>query len=116
MAHFAELDENNVVVRVIVVANSDCGDVFPASESVGQAFIASLGITGNWLQTSYNNGFRTRYAGIGAVYVPEHDMFTASRPFPSWTLDANHDWQPPVPKPEIDGWWEWNETALEWQR
>ena len=68
MAHFAKIN-NNIVHQVIVVANSDCDDLpFPASESVGQAFIASLGIAGEWLQTSYNNNFRGCYAGVGYTW------------------------------------------------
>lgn len=76
MAHFAQLDENNRVVQVIVVSNDDCGGGdFPASESVGQAFIASIGLGGTWKQTSYNNNFRKQYAGIGHVYDPIVDEF-----------------------------------------
>jgi hypothetical protein len=75
MAHFAKV-KNNIVEQVIVVANSDCGDLdFPASEPVGQAFIASLGIEGEWLQTSYNGNFRGRYAGIGFTYDEVSDSF-----------------------------------------
>jgi hypothetical protein len=79
MAHFAQVDENNVVRQVIVVANSDCGGGdFPASEPVGQAFINSLdGLQGTWLQTSYNGNFRGRYAGIGYTYDAELDEFVA---------------------------------------
>ena len=69
MAHFARMSVDNIVEDVIVVANSDCGDLeFPASEPIGQAFIASLGISGEWLQTSYNNSFRGVYAGIGYLF------------------------------------------------
>lgn len=65
MAHFAQI-ENNVVQNVIVVSNDDCGGgEFPESEPIGQAFIASLGLTGEWLQTSYHANFRGKYAGIG---------------------------------------------------
>lgn len=75
MAHFAQLT-GNYVTDVIVVANADCGDLpFPESEPVGQAFIASLGIEGTWLQTSYNGNFRGCYAGIGYTYDPELDQF-----------------------------------------
>lgn len=64
MAHFAKVI-NNEVIEVIVVANADCDDLpFPESEPVGQAFIASLGIAGDWLQTSYNGNFRGAYAGL----------------------------------------------------
>jgi len=78
MAHFAQLNDNNTVTQVIVVANTDCGDLdFPASEPVGQAFIAGLGLTGTWKQTSYNNNFRGRYAGIGYTYDAVLDEFVA---------------------------------------
>jgi hypothetical protein len=78
MAHFAQLNDNNMVTQVIVVANSDCGDLdFPASETVGQAFIAGLGLTGTWKQTSYNGNFRGRYAGIGYTYDAVLDEFVA---------------------------------------
>jgi len=78
MAHFAQLNDSNTVTQVIVVANSDCGDFdFPASETVGQAFIAGLGLTGTWKQTSYNNNFRGRYAGIGYTYDAVLDEFIA---------------------------------------
>ena len=77
MAHFAKV-ENGVVQQVIVVADSDCGGgTFPASEPVGQAFIASLGLVGEWLQTSYNNNFRDKYAGIGYTYDADADVFVA---------------------------------------
>ena len=83
MAHFAQLNDNNTVSQVIVVANSDCGDLeFPASEAVGQAFIASLGLTGTWKQTSYNNNFRGKYAGIGDIYDAELDEFVTPTPPP----------------------------------
>lgn len=77
MAHFAKV-ENGVVQQVIVVADSDCGGgEFPASEPVGQAFIASLGLAGEWKQTSYNNNFRDKYAGIGYTYDSVNDVFVA---------------------------------------
>lgn len=70
MAHFAEI-VNNTVNNVIVVSNDNCDNLpFPESEPVGQAFIASLGISGDWLQTSYNGNFRGNYAGIGYQYDP----------------------------------------------
>jgi hypothetical protein len=77
MAHFAKI-ENGAVSQVIVVSNSDCGGGdFPTSESVGQAFLASLGLGDNWKQTSYNGNFRGRYAGIGYTYDVELDAFIA---------------------------------------
>lgn len=77
MAHFAKI-ENNVVKQVIVVADADCaGGNFPESESAGQAFIALLDLDGTWLQTSYNNNFRGRFAGIGFIYSVDTDEFVA---------------------------------------
>lgn len=77
MAHFAKIN-NNIVEQVIVVANADCGGLeFPESEPVGQAFIASLGLVGEWLQTSYNGNFRGTYAGIGYTYDEVSDTFVA---------------------------------------
>ena len=71
MAHFAKI-ENNVVQQVIVVSNNDCGGgEFPESEPIGQMFIASLGIEGDWLQTSYHANFRGCYAGVGTVFDPD---------------------------------------------
>lgn len=80
MAHFAKV-ENSIIQQVIVIANSDCDDLeFPESEPVGQAFIASLGLEGEWLQTSYNANFRGAYAGIGFTYDAELDAFIAPTP------------------------------------
>ena len=76
MAHFAEIDEYQIVRSVIVIDNSDCGGGdYPDSETIGQAFIASIGIDGDWLQTSYNNNFRGQYAGQGMTYDPTLDEF-----------------------------------------
>ena len=75
MAHFARINDNTVQ-QVIVVSNDDCGGGdFPASEAAGQAFIASLGLAGEWKQTSYNGNFRAKYAGIGDRYDAELDEF-----------------------------------------
>lgn len=75
MAHFAQI-EDGTVKQVIVISNDDCGGGdFPSSEPVGQSFIASLGIDGEWLQTSYSGSFRGRYAGPGYTYDPEKDEF-----------------------------------------
>jgi hypothetical protein len=80
MAYFAEISDN-LVIQVIAVANSDCDNLpFPESEPYGQAFIASLGLQGQWLQTSYNANFRGRYAGIGYTYDDELDEFIAPQP------------------------------------
>jgi hypothetical protein len=75
MAHFARIDEN-IIREVIVIDNIDCGGGdFPESEAVGQAFISSIGLAGEWLQTSYNGNFRGTYAGIRFTYDPDLDIF-----------------------------------------
>ena len=77
MAHFAKID-NGIVCEVIVVSNDDCGGGdFPQSEPIGQTFIASLGIPGQWLQTSYHANFRAKYAGIGDQYLVATDQFVS---------------------------------------
>jgi hypothetical protein len=113
VAHFAELDENGVVKRIVVVSNDDCKDESGnESESIGIAFCQSL-LGGTWVQTSYNHNFRKQYAGAGYRYDEAVDIFIAPQPYPSWSLDANHDWQAPSPKPS-EGSWEWNEDSLSW--
>lgn len=77
MAHFARVDDG-IVREVIVINNEDCGGGdFPASEPIGQTFIASIGLAGEWRQTSYNSTFRSTYAGIGFIYDSENDVFVA---------------------------------------
>ena len=77
MAHFARID-SGIVREVIVIDNADCGGgEFPESEPIGQAFIASIGLAGEWKQTSYNGNFRGSYAGIGFTYDSENDVFVA---------------------------------------
>jgi len=77
VAHFAQV-QDGIVRSVIVVNNSDCGGgEFPDSEPIGQAFIADIGIEGDWLQTSYNNNFRGQYAGQGMTYDPALDEFVS---------------------------------------
>ena len=119
MAHFAEVDENGNVLRVIVVNNSDCGDLpFPESEPIGVAFCKMLfGSETNWVQTSYNSSFRTRYAGIGSKYLAGIDTFATAQPHPSWTLNEfDGVWEAPVPKPEIPNGYTaiWDEENQEW--
>jgi len=81
VAHFAQVDEYQIVRNVIVVDNDDCGGgEFPDSEPIGQDFIASIGIEGDWLQTSYNNNFRGQYAGQGMTYDPTLDEFVSPQP------------------------------------
>lgn len=117
MAHFAKINENNLVEQVIIVGNEICGEptlVFPETDGAGQAFIANtLKIGGVWKQTSYNGSFRKQYAGIGYTYDADADVFVAPQPFPSWSLDENHDWRAPVARP--DGDYYWDEDSLSWK-
>lgn len=106
MAHFAELDNNNTVLRVLVIPDEQ--------EHRGHDFLANdLGLGGTWIQTSYNNRIRKQYAGIGYTYDPIADVFITPQPFPSWELNENHDWQPPLPMP-IEGRWYWDEATVSW--
>lgn len=114
MAHFAELDSNNIVKRVIVVATRDNSDATGVEkESIGRAFCERL-FGGTWVQTSYNGNMRKRYAGIGYSYSSALDAFIAPQPYPSWTLDANTDWQAPVPMPTDGQKYSWDEAAQAW--
>jgi len=102
------VDENNVVVQVLVVPDEQ--------EHRGQDYLAQdLGLGGIWYQTSYNHRIRKQYAGIGYTYDEAADVFVAPQPFPSWTLDENHDWQPPKAKPEDGLMYFWNEESLDWE-
>jgi hypothetical protein len=118
MAHFAKLDENNLVVDVNVVNNEDVQDLpFPASEAVGIEFLTqwSGGYT-NWKQTSYNANFRKHYAGIGFTYDVSRDAFIPPKPYPSWVLEEETCvWMPPVPYPEDpENLYIWDEDAQTW--
>lgn len=115
MAHFAELDENNVVLRVIVVDTKDNSTADGVEkESIGQAFCERL-FGGKWLQTSYNHNMRVRYAGIGYTYNETLDAFIPPKPYPSWTLDnATADWIAPVPYPTDGETYTWNESTQSW--
>jgi len=115
VAHFAQIDTDGTVLQVICVSNANAPDPAPAhSEPLGQAFIASLGLTGEWRQTSYHGNFRKQYAGIGFQYHADGDVFTKPKPYPSWILDADYEWQPPIPMPTEGGPWSWDEATLSW--
>ena len=103
MAHFAEIVDG-VVQRVIVVHDNE--------EANGAQFCHDL-LGGEWVQTSYNHKIRKQFAGIGYTYDNIAVVFIMPQPYPSWTLDSNHDWQAPTPKP-TEGLWAWNEEELEW--
>jgi len=98
MAHFAELDNNNVVLRVVVVGN----DCVPSDEHVdGETWCINFFKGGTWKQTSYNHNFRKQYAGMGYTYDAAKNKFISPQPYTSWALDANDDWQAPVTYPTI---------------
>ena len=122
MAHFAQLDEYNIVVNVAVVPDEQ--------EHRGQEYMADdLGLGGTWIQTSYNTvegthisdgtPLRHRYAGVGMTYDSERDVFLLPKPFDSWVLDENLLWDAPVPMPEDPPedetkMWSWDEETTSW--
>ena len=116
MAHFAQLDENNVVIQVIVVANNELILDGVENETKGIMFCKSLlGEDTQWVQTSYNGTTRKNYAGIGFTYDPVADHFFAPQPYPSWTLDADAKWQAPTAMPVEEGkFFTWDEPTLSW--
>lgn len=115
MAHFAKLDENNVVLEVNVV-NNEVLDL-ENEEASGIAFLTEWsGGYSNWKQTSYNGSFRKNYAGIGSQYRPDLDAFISPQPYPSWILNEDTcNWQAPTPMPSGDGIYQWVEDDLNWQ-
>jgi len=98
MSHFAEIKDG--VVKRVIVAEQD----FINSGLVGDSF--------NWVQTSYNSNFRNKFAGVGDTYDKVNDVFIEPQPYPSWTLDSNYDWQPPISRPL--GIQNWNEQTQTW--
>ena len=102
MSHFAEINSDNIVQRVIVAEQN-----FINSGAVGDSF--------NWVQTSYNGNFRKNYAGSGYTYDKVRDAFIPPQPFPSWTLvETTCLWESPVAHPNDDKMYEWNETDVAW--
>ena len=122
MAHFAQLNEENLVTQVIVVANQDTADQDGVeNEAIGIAFCQGL-LGGNWKQTSYNHNMRVRYAGIGYSYNAELDAFVPPKPYASWILNSETaSWDAPKPMPSDQGTGDpikhyyWNEEAQEWE-
>jgi len=112
MAHFAQINGTGAVLQVIAVHNNELLIDGVEVEQAGAYFCRNL-LGGIWIQTSYNNNFRKQYAGIGYKYDSVANVFISPQPHPSWSLDENHDWQPPTPRPEV-GMWSWNETELRW--
>jgi hypothetical protein len=111
MAYFAELDENNIVLSVISVHNNELLLDGVESEEKGIAFCNTIK-PAKWIKTSFNATIRKGYAIVGGSYNAEANVFIPPKPFPSWSLDSNHDWQPPTPKP--DGVFYWHESSLSW--
>ena len=116
MAHFAEIDLNGVVQRVIVVANKDTADANGNEmESIGVAFCQKL-LGGNWVQTSYNGNIRKHYAGIGYTYDAVLDAFVPPKPFPSWVLNSEKaQWEAPSPMPTDGKMYAWDEDGQVWK-
>ena len=113
MAHFAELDSNNVVTRVVVVGN----DCVPSDEHIdGETWCINFFKGGTWKQTSYNNNFRKQYAGKGFTFDSAKDKFISPQPYASWVLDGNDDWQAPVtyPTDTTDKFISWDEDGQKW--
>jgi hypothetical protein len=116
MAHFAQLDDNNVVLQVIVVHNNDCKIDGVENEAAGIAFCQSLfGADTRWAQTSYNGSIRKNYAGIGYTFDLGRDAFIPPKPFNSWVLnETTCKWEAPVPMPQDGKRYAWNETTTSW--
>lgn len=119
MAHFAQLDSNNVVLQVIVVDNSellDSNDV--EQEAIGITFCTNLfGADTRWKQTSYNGNIRKNYAGVGFTYDSTRDAFISPQPYASWILnETTCQWESPVPMPESTEttYHVWNEDNQQW--
>ncbi|ANH49216.1 hypothetical protein uvFWCGRAMDCOMC203_040 [Freshwater phage uvFW-CGR-AMD-COM-C203] len=108
MAHFAEIDENNKVLRVLVTDNND-----PNGDEGYQWLIDNLG--GRWIQTSYNDNFRNKYAGIGDTYREDLDVFITEPPFASWVLNESiFRWESPVQYPTDNKDYRWDEVTTSW--
>jgi hypothetical protein len=109
MAHFAQIDENNIVTQVLVVPDN--------AEDRGQDYLANdLGLGGTWVQTSYNNRIRKNYAGVGFTYDAVRDAFIAPKPFDSWLLDEDTcRWEAPIAYPTDGVMYKWNEDKKDWE-
>ena len=121
MAHYALMDSDNIVVKVITGVDETetqtdlDGSQVGGSTEAWETFYATQpwheGLTCK--RTSYNNNIRKQYAGVGFTYSSDADLFVAPQPYESWTLDSNYDWQAPVAQP-AEGVWSWNEETLAW--
>jgi hypothetical protein len=115
MAHFAQLNEENLVTQVIVVANQDTADQDGVeNEAIGIEFCTNL-LGGKWVQTSYNANIRKNYAGVGYKYDAALDAFIPPQPFASWTLNnETAQWEAPTPYPTDDKIYTWDEETTSW--
>ena len=115
MAHFAEINDQNIVKRIIVVHNNELlNSDGVEQESLGISFCQSL-FGGNWKQTSFNGNIRKNFAGIGFSYDSARDAFIPPKPFNSWTLDEETcQWQAPIEMPDDGSIYIWNEEATSW--
>lgn len=115
MAHFAQLDDQNTVLQVIVVHNNELMDNGAESEAKGIAFCKSLFPNTNWVQTSYNGTRRKNYAGVGFSYDQIRDAFIPPKPYPSWVLnETTCQWNSPVPYPTDGQQYVWDEATQTW--
>ena len=115
MAHFAKLNENNVVLEILVVHNNELLQDGVESEAKGVQFLVDWsGGHPYWKQTSYNGNIRKNYAGIGYIYDSTRDAFIPPQPFPSWVLNEDSClWDAPTPMP-TDGRYQWDEATTSW--
>ena len=115
MAHFAQLNEENLVTQVIVVANEDTADQDGVeNEAIGIEFCTNL-LGGRWVQTSYNANIRKNYAGIGYKYDATLDAFIPPQPFASWILnEETAQWEAPTPYPNDEKRYTWDEETTSW--
>ena len=115
MAHYAQIDANNVVTQVVVIDNKDTADASGVEkEHIGAAFCERL-FGGTWKQTSYNGKIRKNYAGIGYTYRSDNDAFVAPKPFASWILNADAQWEAPVAMPTDGQMYSWDEATTSWK-
>jgi len=115
MAHFARLDENNIVTEVCVVNNSVITHNGVEYEDAGIAFLTSITGHASWRQTCYNGNIRKNYAAPGYTYDPSREAFIPPQPFPSWLLDETTcRWRAPVAYPADGGDYMWNEATVSW--
>ena len=119
MAHFAELNSSNEVLRVIVVSNEDVNANGGDQHADAETFVTTIvphGTGGDsWKQTSYNDNFRKQYAGIGYTYDASKNKFIEPKPYTSWSLNSSDDWEAPTAYPDDGKLYYWNETNTQWE-